>query len=212
MAAGVIRVVVVDDHPLFRAGVAAALDDDPGVSVVGTCGDGLTALDLVEEQRPDVVILDLGLPSLPGAEVNRRLALRAARPRVLVLTWQCDEGLVVRLADEGAAGLIVKDAEPSVLLRAVHRVAEGGTWFPLTLRSSVAIDAVMDPWDALTDREREVAILTGEGFSCEDAGARLGISRRTVEVHRGNLYRKLRVASATELVRYLVRRGLLGSA
>lgn len=211
MAPSVTRVLLVDDHPLFREGVRHVLGGEPALEVVGSCGDGIEALRLAQELRPDLVLLDLGLPGLSGLEVNRRLSGAPDGPAVLILTWQYDEAYAAQLAADGARGFVTKDADPRALLRAIREIGAGRDAFPPTLRMTPSSTDVSDPWGALTDREREVAQLTAEGWTCADAGARLGISRRTVEVHRANVYRKLRVASAPELVHFLVRRGLFAS-
>lgn len=201
------RLVIADDHPIVRTGIVALLADQPGIEVVGQTGDGLEALRLVEELKPDLLVVDLMMPGLSGLEVSRRVA---AHTRVLILTLHSNEGYAAQVFADGAAGFVVKDAHPTEILRAVRSIAEGRRHFPATVLERGA-DAATDPWSTLTDREREVAQLTAEGLTGSDVAERLGISARTVEVHRGNALRKLRLTGAAELVRFLVRRGILAA-
>lgn len=199
------RLLLVDDHPVVRAGFAALLGDEPDLVVVGQTGDGLEALELVDQLAPDLVVLDLMLPGLSGLEVNRRIA---GRTRVLVLTLHANEAYATQVLADGAAGFVLKDAHPTEIVRAVRRIRAGERHVPLLLGRGREPE---DPWSLLTAREKEVAQLVGEGRSHADIGERLGISKRTVEVHRGNAMRKLRLSGAPELVRFLVRRGILSS-
>ncbi len=200
-----LRVVVADDHPIVRTGIVALLGDQPDLEVVGQTGDGLEALDLVERLRPDLLVVDLMMPGLSGLEVNRRVSTHT---RVLVLTLHANEAYAAQVFDDGAAGFVVKDAHPNEILRAVRTIAEGRRHFPPSVVER-GTDVATDPWATLTDREREVAQLTAEGLTGADAATRLGISPRTVEVHRSNVLRKLRLTGTAELVRFLVRRGIL---
>lgn len=199
------RVLLVDDHPVVRAGIAALLCDEPDMEVVGQTGDGLDAIALVDALSPDVVVLDLMIAGLPGLEVNRRIS---GRTRVLVLTLHANEAYAAQVLADGAAGFVLKDAHPNEILRAVRTIRGGGVHRPLSLGRGPEPE---DPWDALTAREKEVAQLVAEGHPYADVGVRLGISPRTVEVHRGNAMRKLRLRGTAELVRYLVRRGVLSA-
>jgi DNA-binding NarL/FixJ family response regulator len=200
-----VRVVVADDHPIVRTGLVALLADQPDLEVVGQTGDGLEAVDLVERLAPDLLVVDLMLPGLSGIEVNQRVA---SKTRVLVLTLHANEAYAARVHADGAAGFVLKDAHPNEILRAVREVCAGRRHFPPSVLERGS-DTANDPWDGLTDREKEVAQLTCEGRTAADVATRLGISARTVEVHRANVQRKLRVHNVAELVRYLVRRGIL---
>lgn len=209
MTGGAIRVLIADDHPIVRAGIVALLAGEPDVSIVGQTGDGLDALELVAALVPDVLLLDLMLPGLSGLEVARRVAASGSSTRILVLTLHANEAYAAQVLADGASGFVLKDAEPTEILRALRTVGRGGRHFPARLAEQRGSDVARDPWTTLTDREREVAQLVAEGLSSADAGTRLGISSRTVEVHRGNVLRKLHLSGATEIVRFLVRRGVL---
>jgi len=202
------RVLLVDDHPVVRRGLAAMLTAQPDLEVVGECADGLDALEKVAELEPDLVVLDLMLPGLSGHEVARRIASERPAVRVLVLTLHAHEGHLARVLSSGAHGLVQKDAHPDALLRAIRKVLAGERHFPPRLAESRGSSTARDPWESLTDREREVALLSAEGLSYADIGGRLGISPRTAEVHRGNVLRKLHLSGTAELVRFVVRRGL----
>lgn len=206
-----IRVAIVDDHPVVRAGVAAVLAAAVDIELVGEAGDGLDALDLIESRRPDVVVLDLMLPGLSGLEVTRRLAEQNAPTRVVVLTFHADDGVSVAALRAGARGLVLKTAVSTELVRAIRVVAAGGHAIPPRLAAARGSSVPLDPWDSLTAREREVMMLVTEGLQNADVGVRLGISVRTVEVHRSAGFRKLHVNGTAELVRLLVRRGLISA-
>ena len=204
-----IRVLVVDDHPIVRSGIIALLRQQSDIEVVGECGDGLDALAAVDAVRPDVVMLDLMLPGLAGIEVARRVACGASGTRVLILTFHANEAYATAALGGGATGFVQKDAEPAEIMRAVRAVAAGRRHFPPHLAEARGSPHARDPWTTLSDREREVAQLVAEGLAHADVGVRLGISARTVEVHRGNAMRKLHLDSAVGLVRFLLRRGIL---
>lgn len=202
------RVVVADDHPIVRTGIVALLSEQPDFDVVGQCGDGLSTVQLVAELRPDVLVLDLMLPALSGFEVARRVARGGTR--VLVLSFHGNEAYAAEVLANGADAFVSKDAHPNEILRVLRRVAAGERHVPPRLAEAGPSGRARDPWSRLTDREREVVHLVGEGANHADVGLRLGISGRTVEVHRSNAMRKLGLESTTELVRFLIRRGLLG--
>ena len=205
------RVVIADDHPIVRTGIAALLAEQPDIEVVGQTGDGLEALELLRALAPDVLVLDLMMPGLSGLEVARRAAAASPATRVLVVTLHANDAYATRVLADGAMGFVLKDAHPDEILRALRTVATGGRHVPPRLRETRASGVARDPWDTLTDREREVAQLVAEGLSYADVGLRLGISSRTVEVHRGNVGRKLRISSTADLIRFLVRQGIVSA-
>ena len=205
------RIVLVDDHPIVRAGIVALLATTEDLEVVGQTHDGLEALALVAALRPDVLLLDLMIPGLSGFEVNRRITASFSQTRVLVFTLHANDAYAVQVLSDGAAGLVLKDAESAAILRAFREVAAGRRFFPPRLAELQGATEVIDPWSLLTTREREVAQLCAEGLAHADVAERLVISRRTVDIHRGNAMRKLRLSGTAELVRYLVRRGILSA-
>lgn len=213
-----IRVVVADDHAVVREGIRRVLNDDPDVTVVGEASTGAEALAIIEDCRPDVVLLDLGLPDITGLDVVRRLQEAGAPPRVLVLSMHDDDEYVLRAVRAGVDGYLLKDeAEPAMLRAAVRSVHAGDSYFSSTAAASLAgalrppTDAgpEADPLDRLTERELEVLRLVATGRSNKEMAAGLGISRRTVETHRENLMRKLDIHSIAGLTRLALEQGLL---
>jgi DNA-binding NarL/FixJ family response regulator len=214
-----IRVVLADDHPIVRQGLRTLLEGDHGaVAVVGEAADGLTALALIDEQQPDVAILDLQMPDLGGLEVARRVQDQAPRTRVIILSMHGDEPFVREALRHGVMGYVLKGAATSELLTAVQAVVAGKRFLSAVLNER-ALDAYvthareatepLDRYDLLTNREREVLQLAAQGMSYAEMGERLAISPRTAETHRGNVLRKLGLKDQTELVRYALGRGLL---
>lgn len=204
-----IRVVIADDHAMLRAGVARALTvDDDDVRVVAEAADGLQALDAVAAKQPNVLVVDLDMPALGGIEVTRRVAQNYGMTKVVVLSYHGADTHAAEAFRAGAHAYLQKDCRPSRLLSAVRAASEGKRFSPGFEAVSGVTDGT-DAWDTLTAREREVAVLLGEGYTHSETATRLGISPRTVEVHRSNLTRKLGKSTTAELVRYLIRRGVM---
>jgi two-component system response regulator NreC len=210
-----IRVVLADDHPLVREGLRALLEADPEFSVVGQADDGVDVPALVDEHRPDVVVLDLMMPGRGGLDVTRELTQHPHPPRVLILSVHESEAYVFEALRSGAAGYVLKQAPAAELALGIRAVASGVRYLspPLTERALEAYarraGGEADPYDTLTAREREVLVLAAEGHSNADIAARLFISRRTVETHRARAMRKLGLRSHVELVLFGVRRGIV---
>ena len=211
-----ITILLADDHRIVRMGVRALLEEQPDFSVVGEASDGIEAIELAERLQPDVLLLDLVMPALNGLEVLRLLRHRVSRTRALVLSMYADEARVIHALRDGAAGYVLKSAEPETLAQAVRIVAAGGRYVcPLLADRIVAHyvhqpdERVADPYDALTARERQVLQLAAEGYTNAEIAGRLSISRRTVESHRAKVMHKLGLHSHTDLVRYALRRGIL---
>lgn len=213
-----IRVVVADDHAVVREGIRRVLDDDPDVTVTGEASTGAEALAIIEDCRPDVVLLDLGLPDITGLEVVRRLRQTGAPPRILVLSMHEDDEYVLRAVRAGVDGYLLKDeAEPAMLRAAVRSVHAGDSYFSSTAAAALAgalqpppeTGPEAGPLDRLTERELEVLRLVATGRSNKEMAAQLGISRRTVETHRENLMRKLDIHSIAGLTRLALEQGLL---
>ena len=209
-------VVLADDHHIVRQGLRALLEAEGDFSVIGEEADGLKVVELVERLRPNVLLLDVMMPGLNGLEITRQIAKRAMQTRVVILSMHASETYVLEALRHGAAGYVLKDANPTELVQAVREVRAGRRYLSRGL-SERAIDAYAekaqaapaDAYETLTTREREVLQLAAESSSASEIAARLGISPRTVETHRENLMRKLGLKSQTDLIRYALRRGIL---
>ncbi len=210
-----IRVLLADDHTLVRAGIRGLLQGLEGVEVVGEAGDGQEAVHLAESLRPDVVLLDVGMPGLNGLEVAGRIGAFDASIRVVILSMHSSEEYVLRALRAGCAGYLLKASAVSELEVAVRAVARGETYLSPAVSKRVVDDYVSrtggaaDPLDALTPRQREVLQLAAEGFSSKEIAQRLGVSYRTVEAHRAQLMERLGVHDLAGLVRFAVRVGLV---
>lgn len=210
-----IRVFLADDHTLVRAGIRNLLVGIRGIEVVGEAGDGQEALRLVDVLRPDVVLLDVGMPGLNGLEVAARLATLDAAIRVMILSMHVSEEYVLRALRAGCAGYLLKASAVSELEVAVRAVARGETYLSPAVSRPVVDDYVrrtggaVDPLQALTPRQREVLQLVAEGNSTKEIAHRLGLSPKTVETHRAQLMERLGVHDVPGLVRFAVRVGLV---
>lgn len=209
-----IRVVLADDHSLVRAGLKALLESASDLTVVGEAQHGREALDVVAEDEPDVLVLDLGLPELNGLEVIARLRRTGSATRVLVLSMHEDREYVARAFREGASGYLVKDAAEPELEIAIRSVAAGrryvsrGVAGPLVDELMARGQAADDPFHILTPRQREVLQLISEGHSTSEIGAKLYISVKTVESHRADLMKRLDIHDVAGLTRYAMRNRL----
>src|SRR5262249_8817070 len=205
-----IRVLVVDDHPVVRHGLIAILRYEQGIEVVGDAADGVEAVRLILEQRPDVVLLDLRLPRLSGIEVMQQTRREAPDVRFLVLTtYDTDEYIGPALA-AGAQGYLLKDATPDELSRAVRALVQGGA----ALEPGVAARLLermseSERGDDLSARELEVLRLLVEGASNKAIAARLNLSENTVKSHISHIFGKLNVQSRAEAVAVALQRGLV---
>ncbi len=193
-----IRVLLVDDHQLVRAGLESLLDTVTDMTVVGAAADGIDAVDLAARTEPDVVLMDLSMPGLDGVEATRQIV--GARPEtfVVVLTSFSDRERILDALDAGAVGYLLKDAEPSELLRGIRAAARGES--PLDPRAARTVlgarierRAVRD----LTDREREVLGLVAKGLANKQIARSLGISERTVKAHLTSVFQRIGVTDRT---------------
>ena len=214
-----LRLLLADDHPLIREGLRSSLADQ-GFTVVAEAEDGKTAVDLALEHRPDVVVMDIGMPELDGLEATRRILRARPTARVLVLTAHDDEDMRQAAKDAGAMGYVVKSASTKEIAEAVRALARGesllGRPDPKTLRrpTSPQIDDYFkrkDPNAApvLTKREQEVLQLFANGKSTIEVARQLTISQKTVKNHLTSIYQKLNVRDRTEAVLLAVRMGVI---
>ena len=209
-------VLIADDHSIVRQGLRALIDGDKDFQLVGEADNGLEAVRLVENLKPNLLIVDLMMPGLNGLEVARQTKEISPVTRIVVLSMYSDEAYVLEALRKGATGYVLKDAQSTDLLKALHAVAGGHHYLspPLSERAievyaRKAGSATLDLFETLTKREREVLQLAAEGLSQNEIAQRLAISPRTSETHRANLMRKLGLQNQTDLVRFAIRRGIV---
>jgi two-component system response regulator NreC len=212
----VTTIVLADDHHVVRQGLRTLLESESDFRVIGEAGDGLEAVQLVERLQPDVLVLDLMMPSLNGLEVTRRVGQRSPQTRIVILSMHSSEAYVLEALRHGAAGYVIKASSAADLIKAVREVTAGRHYLspPLSehaIESYVqkAKEARLDKYETLTTREREVLHLAAEGYSNREIAERLSISPYTAMTHRANLMRKLDLHSQTDLVRYALQRGII---
>ncbi|MBA3269253.1 MAG: response regulator transcription factor [Acidobacteria bacterium] len=209
-----LRLLLVDDHMVVREGLRSLLGTDARFEIVGEAADGLTAISAVERLHPDVVVMDVSLPGMNGAQVTRKLKESQPEVRTLALTVHEEGGYLRSLMDAGASGYVLKRSAASELLRAIEVVGEGGTY----LDSSIAGQLVsklgqrrtaLAPSSALSEREREVVRHVAHGYSNKEIAAKLDVSVKTVETYRYRATEKLGLHSRADLVRYAIDQGWL---
>jgi DNA-binding NarL/FixJ family response regulator len=211
-----VTVIVADDHPIVRQGMKNLLNAEPDFEVVGDAGDGITAVQLVERFKPDVLVVDIMMPGMNGLEVIRQVKERSPATRNIVLSMQSAEAYVVEALKNGANGYMLKDTDPGELIFAIREVLQDRRYLSQPL-SQKLIDAFIrkaeetwhDPFETLTDRERELFQLAAEGHTNIQIAQKLSISPRTVEIHRSNMMNKLGLHSQTDLIRLALKRGVL---
>jgi two-component system response regulator NreC len=212
-----LRALLADDHAIVRRGLRSLLEE-AGVTVVGEAADGLEAVRLCEEQRPDVLILDVGMPKLNGIEVAARAQKMLPRaPGVIILSMHADESYIIRALAAGARAYLLKDATDEDLIPAVRAVAAGKPFFSPAVTAVLVEDYVRrlhakglsDSYELLTDREKEVLQLLAEGRSNKEVATLLDLGVSTVETHRANLMQKLNLHNTAEIVLYAVRKRII---
>ncbi len=193
------------------------LEQQADLTVVGEASDGREAVALVASQRPDVLVMDIGMPSLNGIEAAGQITQSRPETAIVMLSMHSDESYVLRALKAGAKGYLLKDSAEADLIRAVHAVAEGKSFFSPAVSKVLLDDYVRklkrsgtdDPYDLLTPREREVLQLVAEGKSNKDVAQLLNLSVYTVETHRSNIMEKLNLHGVPELILYAVRKGII---
>jgi len=213
-----IRILLVDDHAVVRAGLRMLLGADPELQIVGEAENGAQALRLTDELAPDVVLMDISMPDMNGIEATRKIKEQAPNVVVLALTMHEDDQYFFEMLAAGASGYVPKRAAPNDLLSAIHAVHNGGVFlFPSVARVLVQdyvqraarAGAAGHSFDVLTEREREVLALIAQGLSNQEIADQLVISAKTVNRHRENIMAKLNLHSRVELVRYAIEKGLI---
>ncbi|MBS3947775.1 MAG: response regulator transcription factor [Dethiobacter sp.] len=212
-----IRVLVVDDHTIVREGICALLGLSPEMDVVGEASNGVEALEMVRKIKPDVVLMDIAMPVMDGLEATRRLAREFPETKILALTQYDDREYVFQIIEAGARGFISKTVASADLVTGVRAVSRGDSFLSPTVAKFLVDDfqreAVgrrsLDPYEQLTDREREILRLLAEGYTTPEIAEMLVISPKTVEGHKTRLMGKLDLHNRVELVKYAVRKGII---
>ena len=212
-----VRILVADDHTLFRQGVRRVLQERHGWEVVAEASDGAEAVRRTVELEPHVAILDIAMPRLNGVDATRQIVRRLPEVRVLIVSMYSDEVFISQALQAGAHGFLLKDSADTDLIRAVTDLVNGKSFFSPAVSKVVLDDyvrqlaarGVTDRFDTLSEREREVFQLVAEGHSNKDIAGMLNISPGTVETHRARIMEKLDIHSVAEIVLYAVRKGII---
>jgi DNA-binding NarL/FixJ family response regulator len=212
-----IRVVLADDHSIVRKGLRSVIEDDASVSVVGEAATGLEAVAVCHELQPDVVVLDIAMPSLNGIDAIASIQKGAPLTRALILSMHSDESYVLRALGAGARGYLLKDAAEHDVLPAIRAIAAGDSFLSPAIAQTLLEDYVrslrqrglQDSYDLLTERERQVLQLLAEGRSNKEVAQVLNLAVSTVDSHRANLMQKLNLHSTAEIVLYAMRKRII---
>ena len=211
-----IKVLVVDDHTIVRDGICALLGLVGDIEVVGEAANGSEALKMVKELEPDVVLMDISMPIMDGLEATRRICKEFPRIRVLVLTQYDDKEYVFPVIEAGASGFISKVAASSELASGIRYVYQGDSYLSPSVTRLLIEDyrhvgrqGIHDPYERLTERERDVLKLVAEGYTNQEIADMLVVSPKTVEGHKTNLMAKLDIHNRIELVKYALRKGII---
>ena len=210
-----IRVLLADDHKLFRAGIRSLLQTLNDIEVVAEAGDGREALRLAAAHRPDVVLMDIMMPNLNGLDAAARIAHAYPHTRVIMLSMSADEDSVLKTLRAGAVGYLVKTADPAELELAIRAAMRGEKFLSSAVSEHVVsvclnrLDKERTSLERLTPRQREVLQLVAESHTTKDIAKRLEISTKTAEAYRGELMRALDIHDIASLTRYAIRTGLV---
>jgi two-component system response regulator NreC len=211
------RLLLVDDHAVVRSGLKMLLGSESDVDIVGEASTAAEALEVSAQVKPDVILMDIGLPDLSGIDATREIKKRFPKVAIVALTIHEDEEYFFKMLDAGASGYVPKRAAPEELLTAIRAAATGEVYLYPSLAKLLVKDYLSQErpadgksdLDGLTDREREVLTYLAEGTSNDEIAASLVISPKTVERHRENIMHKLNLHSRAELVRYAIRKGII---
>ncbi len=208
-----VKVLLVDDHTLVRAGLRKILETEPDVLITGEVADGTAALEELGRQRADAVVLDLTMPGMDGFALLAEARRRWPEIKLIVLTMHDDPEHAARAIREGADGYLLKDSAAQDLMAAIRAVMEGRSWYSEPVQRALSKlmrgDTTARPVDKLTARELEVLKLVARGLSTKEIASQLSIGARTVETHRANLMRKLELRSVALLTQFALREGLI---
>ena len=210
-----IKILVVDDHAIMRDGIRALLGIHDDIEIVGEASEGKEAIERVRELAPDVVIMDIAMPGMDGLEATRRIVKKNPKVKVLVLTQYDNREYILSAIKAGTAGYVPKKALSSDLVSAIHAVYKGDSFlYPsaaATLMKDYLRQAEEEPYDSLTDREREILKLIAEGHTSREIAEMLVISLKTVLGHRAKIMQKLDIHNRTTLIKYAMHKGLVST-
>ena len=211
-----IRILLIEDHVILREGLRSLLEVEPDLQIVGEAGSGEEGLKIAAAEKPDLIMTDIGLPGRSGLSIIPELRALNAGARILVLTAHCTDEYVRAALDAGADGYLLKDAERTELIHGVHAVIDGQKYFSQAVAQRVVSGYLGTPNDLdknltpkITNRERQVLLLIASANSNKGIAARLNLSIKTVEKHRSNLMRKLKLRSTAAITLYAIRNNLI---
>jgi two-component system response regulator NreC len=211
-----IRILLADDHTVVRKGLRLLLES-AGMTVVADAADGRETIALCEQHTPDVVVMDVAMPTLNGIEAARQISAKMPQTAIVFLSMHSDEGYVLRALKAGARAYLLKDSAEHDLIHAIEAVSEGKAFFSPAISKMLVEDYVRqmqerkveDSYDLLTTREREILQLLAEGKGNKEVANLLNLSLYTVETHRSNIFQKLNLHSGAELILYAIRKGVI---
>jgi two-component system, NarL family, response regulator NreC len=212
-----IRLLLVDDHKIVRAGLKMLFQAEPDIEIVGEASSGAAALERVAEVKPDVVVMDVAMPGMSGIEATRQIKEESPETAVIALTMHEDEQYFFQMLAAGASGYVPKRAAPDDLVSAIRAVSQGQVFLYPSLAKLLVADFLqradpevdLAPAEELTPREREVLTCIAEGYTNREIGKKLTISVKTVDRHRENIMHKLNMNSRVDLVKYAIEKGLI---
>jgi two-component system, NarL family, response regulator NreC len=209
--------MIADDHPLVRSGLRALLERDGEFQVIAEAADGYEAIDLAVLHKPDVILLDVGMPRLSGPDAAQSISQKLPAARIVMLSMHSDEGYVLRALKAGARGYLLKASPEADVIAAIRAVASGNAYFSPSITKLLVEEYVVearrrgieDSYDLLSTREKEILQLLASGKTNREIAELLYISVATVETHRNNVFQKLHLHNLAELILYAVRKGLI---